>query len=296
MEQLMKQADATAAKIEQTQGTWYVLLDASQYEKLPSTLKASAEVTYLFEDMEEFAELDGAGPWLLECGQWDTAKSAVQHWLETNCMACSWMYSSMSLKRLTRHLHDQLRVQLPNGGIRILRFFDPRVFRTIATTFDAEQLNRLLAGISIWLFATEGQVESVSGGEQQNIEEAPYVINIEQQQQIARATLPFTVLEELRQIQAEMLSLYTPAEQVKGLRDMVTEAQSLGLQQLNDIVAFCTLGFYFDLNFYKHPEVALQLASLKDKRQLPDVIGDVPDTIWDELSQRNDHRKEKLKL
>jgi len=116
-----------------------------------------------------------------------------------------------------------------------------------------------------------------------------------QQDYIAEALLPDTVLGKLLSFQSEMVNLFPQLEQRKIVEKLIHEAKKYKLTTTDDFMSFCALGFDFDLAFYEHPQVVKYLALLQKKEiDLVGLISNVPVEVWDELSAKNDSRKKPL--
>ncbi|WP_337167732.1 DUF4123 domain-containing protein [Xenorhabdus bovienii] len=142
---------------------FYALVDGLQYER-----HFDKELTYLgdmnnplFRQFPD-AEIAFAGPWLFDM-------SRVSEWeekflrLESAVPAVSWLYSTLSLDKLTRHLESYLNVRLKTGETALLRFYDPRVLHQISTIFTPEQLTEFTKNIEEWRYQLDNNHYVVKG-------------------------------------------------------------------------------------------------------------------------------------
>ncbi|WFF41630.1 DUF4123 domain-containing protein [Salinicola endophyticus] len=65
--------------------------------------------------------------------------------------AFSWLWVDESAENdLCPHLQKQLDMRLPDGGLALLRYYDPRVFTKLMQLLDEEQRHTLLGPIRYW--------------------------------------------------------------------------------------------------------------------------------------------------
>ncbi len=83
--------------------------------------------------------------------------------LEETYPAVSWLLTSLSLDKLTRHLVSYLNIQLPTKQMALLRFYDPRILHRISDTFSHEQLSAFTHYINKWVYQYNATYYSVSG-------------------------------------------------------------------------------------------------------------------------------------
>lgn len=141
----------------------YALVDGLQYER-----HFDKELTYLgdinnplFRQFPD-AEIAFAGPWLFDMSRASEWEEKFLR-LESAAPAVSWLYSTLSLDKLTRHLESYLNVRLKTGETALLRFYDPRVLHQIPTIFTPEQLTEFTKNIEEWRYQLDNNHYVVKG-------------------------------------------------------------------------------------------------------------------------------------
>lgn len=142
----------------------HALVDGLQYEQL-----FDKEITYLnrvnaplFREFGD-AAIAFAGPWLFDLEQADEWFNEFSE-LEQAKPAVSWLITALPLDKLTIHLQQQLNVELPDGRIALLRYYDPRVLHKLSAVFTDSQLDHFTRGIINWLYQFDGQIYSFGKG------------------------------------------------------------------------------------------------------------------------------------
>lgn len=134
----------------------FSLVDGLGFEQVHGErLKASADRCALFEGTPD-AALASAGPWLLDASQDDAIRAKL---LATQPQApyVSWLLVEMPLHGLAQLLQLRLDARLPDGGTALLRFYDPRVLKSLALTLTAPQREEFFGHILEWHFMCDGQ-------------------------------------------------------------------------------------------------------------------------------------------
>ncbi|WP_275381086.1 DUF4123 domain-containing protein [Xenorhabdus bovienii] len=141
----------------------YALVDGLQYER-----HFDEELTYiaglnnpLFRQFPD-AEIAFAGPWLFDMRQAQAWEDKFLR-LESAAPAVSWLYTTQSLDKLTRHLESYLNIQLKTGETALLRFYDPRVLNQIPHLFTPEQLTHFTQDIEEWQYQLNNNAYIVKG-------------------------------------------------------------------------------------------------------------------------------------
>ncbi|OTA18713.1 hypothetical protein Xbed_03066 [Xenorhabdus beddingii] len=141
----------------------YALVSGLQYERY-----FDEEITYLagtnnplFRQYPD-AQIAFAGPWLFDMAYakaWEEKLAA----LEQAAPSVSWLHTTMSLDKLTRHLESYLNVQLETGETALLRFYDPRILHQLRDIFSPAQLTAFTDGIDEWVYSLDNNDYSVKG-------------------------------------------------------------------------------------------------------------------------------------
>ncbi|CBJ82716.1 conserved hypothetical protein; putative exported protein [Xenorhabdus bovienii SS-2004] len=103
-----------------------------------------------------------AGPWLFDMRQAQAWEDKFLR-LESAAPAVSWLYTTQSLDKLTRHLESYLNIQLKTGETALLRFYDPRVLNQIPHLFTPEQLTHFTQDIEEWQYQLNNTAYIVKG-------------------------------------------------------------------------------------------------------------------------------------
>lgn len=149
----------------------YAVMDGAMIDGLPGRLaQAAPDAACLFEGALD-PMLSAAAPWLVKL---DPGSAATQmalregwngHWgivLLTD--------AAIDLRTVRAHLRRVLRVRAPDGSSMLFRFYDPRAFRTVVPTLDAQSRREFFGPIhgayvearsaeSVLFFARDGKAE-----------------------------------------------------------------------------------------------------------------------------------------
>lgn len=134
----------------------FALVDGLGYEQLKGEpLQTGAGRCALFEGTPD-AALSSAGPWLIDAAQDDELR---EHLLATQSRTphVSWMLAEVPLHGLAQLLQLKLDARLPDGTLALLRFYDPRVLKSLALTLTPAQREEFFAHIHEWHFMCDGQ-------------------------------------------------------------------------------------------------------------------------------------------
>lgn len=280
----------------------YLLIDTSQLKALPPDLKAIGYQAVSLFDEPAYSTLNYIAPYLVKLDRSIASHTALENRALTAiglAWGVSWINSRASLEELVIHLRSVLRVTMPNGGRALFRTYDTRILQAWAGCISDEQKQRFLGPITSWWYL------DADTDLPQQMAAIPKAINIPaveelvltqaQQDHIEDALLPDTILARLLGFQSEMVNLYPKMEQRKIVTKLLMQAKKYELTTMDDLKSFCALGFAFDLEFYDNPQVAEELKKVSKKEMNVDAMMDiVPESVWDELSARNDHRKQPL--
>lgn len=291
--------------LEQTPGAQehqYLLLDTSQLREISAELKALKGQAISLFDEPAYSTLNHVAPYVIALDRELNSHTVLEKKsLQSTGIAwgVSWINSAASLEEIVAHLRSVLKVSMPDGGRALFRSYDTRILQAWAGCIGAEQKQFFLGPITSWWY-----LDTVLDRPQQMVAmekkpDGPTVgelrLTQSQQDYIAEALLPDTVLGKLLGFQSEMVNLFPRLEQRKIVEKLILEAKKYKLTTADDFMSFCALGFDFDLAFYEHPQVAAYLAPLaKREIDLVGLINSVPVEVWDELSAKNDWRKKSL--
>ncbi|PHM44223.1 hypothetical protein Xszus_04051 [Xenorhabdus szentirmaii] len=141
----------------------YALVDGLQYERYFDDALTYFEGANnpLFRQFPD-AEIAFAGPWLFDMSQAQAWEEKFLR-LESAAPAVSWLYSTLSLDKLTRHLESHLNIRLKTGKTALLRFYDPRVLHQIPHIFTPEQLTQFTKDIEEWRYQLDNHHHVVKG-------------------------------------------------------------------------------------------------------------------------------------
>lgn len=275
---------------------WYLLVDGAQLtEQQIQNLKRSGARAFL-SDMEEFEHLEGATAWLMAMGGSANAFEVLTTWWTINPEACSWLYFPGGMTALVQHLRNQIKAKVEDGRVLTLRFWDARVFLALQHPELASIALRVGSGVPFWFVAPQSVLSAVTSDAPLVADTHPHAIAKAQQDRLAQLLLPYAVLGELKETMPEMLSLFTRQEQYSTTSNLITAAQGYGLEALNDLVAFASLGFDFHPEFYKHPDVAPKLDELRTGKELGEVVDSIPPQTWDAIGKRYPKSKQALEI
>jgi Domain of unknown function (DUF4123) len=128
----------------------YALVDGAQYQThRGESLQARGGLYALFAGTPD-AALAHAGPWLVDVEQVEEAFAADLISLEKQAPAVTWLMAVQDLEGLGQLLQLSIDMQLPDGRVALLRFWDPRVLVSLAELLGPEQSAAFFAHIHEW--------------------------------------------------------------------------------------------------------------------------------------------------
>lgn len=134
----------------------FALVDGLGYERLAGEPFEAGPGRYaLFEGTPD-APLAAAGPWLVDVEQ----EGAIRdHLLATQASEpyVSWLLAELPPHGLVQLLQLKLDARLPDGTMALVRFYDPRVLKSLALTLTPAQREDFFAHIHEWHFMCDGQ-------------------------------------------------------------------------------------------------------------------------------------------
>lgn len=134
----------------------YALIDGLVFEQqMGQQVEHAPGCAALFAGTED-AALAAAGPWLISAA----LQPDLCHRLRTQedrAPLVSWLVAGVPFDGLVQLLRLKLDVRLPDGRIGLLRFYDPRVLYSLATTLTGPQREDFFGHIHEWHFMHNGQ-------------------------------------------------------------------------------------------------------------------------------------------
>lgn len=128
----------------------YALVDGAQYQtQRGEPLQVGAGACALFDNTPDTA-LAHAGPWLVdaELAGDKTAEDLAK--LEQQAPAVTWLIAVHDLNGLAQLLQLNINMQLPDGRIALLRFWDPRVLVSLTEVLGPQQSATFFAHVHEW--------------------------------------------------------------------------------------------------------------------------------------------------
>ena len=134
----------------------FSLVDGLRYAQIAGRpLQAGPGRCALLEGTSD-AALASAGPWLLDANEDDPVRAKLLA-TQSQVPCVSWLLAEMPLHGLAQLLQLKLDVALPGGEIGLLRFYDPRVLKSLALTLTPQQREGFFGHIVEWHFMCNGQ-------------------------------------------------------------------------------------------------------------------------------------------
>jgi hypothetical protein len=145
-----------ALKMQQPRLLLYALVDGLVFEQVhQEPMPQEAGCAALFAGTDD-AALAAAGPWLVDAAQQPALCDRLLA-QEAGAPLVSWLITSVPFDGLVQLLRLKLDVRLPDGSIGLLRFYDPRVLHSLATTLTGPQREDFFGHIHEWHFMHGGQ-------------------------------------------------------------------------------------------------------------------------------------------
>lgn len=145
-----------ALKVQQPHLLLYALVDGLVFERVhEEPMPQDAGCAALFAGTEDSA-MAAAGPWLVDATlQPDLCGQLLSQEISTPLV--SWLISGVPFDGLVQLLRLKLDVCLPDGSVGLLRFYDPRVLHSLATTLTGPQREDFFGHIHEWHLMHNGQ-------------------------------------------------------------------------------------------------------------------------------------------
>jgi hypothetical protein len=145
-----------ALKADQQHLSLCALVDGLVFEQVHGRrMEPGPGCVALFESTED-AALAYAGPWVVDAAeQRDLCDQLLAQ--EAAAPQVSWLITGVPFDGLVQLLRLKLDVRLPDGSTGLLRFYDPRVLYSLATTLTDRQREEFFGHIHEWHFVQNGQ-------------------------------------------------------------------------------------------------------------------------------------------
>jgi hypothetical protein len=132
------------------------LVDGLVFEQVHGLrMEAGRGCVALFDGTDDEA-LAYAGPWAVNAAeQRDLCKQLLAQ--EAAAPQVSWLIAGVPFDGLVQLLRLKLDVRLPDGSNGLLRFYDPRVLYSLATTLTDRQREEFFGHIHEWHFMHNGK-------------------------------------------------------------------------------------------------------------------------------------------
>ncbi|MFW1918147.1 DUF4123 domain-containing protein [Acinetobacter baumannii] len=129
-------------------GQLFLLVDGAQLEhnQLSHIEYTYGDCIYLFKGTYE-EEAYQYGPLLFDLSQLNLKQVESQIKLMKSKDSMILIKSKLDIKQLKNKLLEKLYIELDDGGIGILRYYDPRVLNRLSLIFNSEQQKQLLEGL-----------------------------------------------------------------------------------------------------------------------------------------------------
>ncbi|WP_375037916.1 DUF4123 domain-containing protein [Acinetobacter sp. RW6] len=134
-------------------GQLFLLVDGAQIDHghISNIEDTYGDCFYLFQGTYE-EEAYQYGPILFDLSQLNLKQVESQIKLMKSKDSMILIKSKLDIKQLKNKLLEKLYIELDDGGIGILRYYDPRVLNRLSLIFTSEQKKQLLEGFEFLSF------------------------------------------------------------------------------------------------------------------------------------------------
>ncbi|CAI3125783.1 hypothetical protein MWMV18_MWMV18_00585 [Acinetobacter calcoaceticus] len=134
-------------------GQLFLLVDGAQidHSHISNIEDTYGDCIYLFKGTYE-EEAFQYGPILFDLSQLNLKQVESQIKLMKSKDSMILIKSKLDIKQLKNKLLEKLYIELDDGGIGILRYYDPRVLNRLSLIFTIEQKKQLLEGFEFLSF------------------------------------------------------------------------------------------------------------------------------------------------
>lgn len=135
----------------------YALVDGFQYQQhFGRAIEAQENITRALFAGTEDEPLAHAGPWIIApSGAKRYGEEIVE--LEEILPSVLWLIVDTDMETLATRLQSNLNRQLPDSSEVLLRFWDPRVFRSLIKSLDPSSRSSFFGHVTEWHFLHNGE-------------------------------------------------------------------------------------------------------------------------------------------
>jgi hypothetical protein len=145
-----------ALKADQRHLLLCALVDGLAFEQVHGERMEQGPGCVALFDGTDDAALAYAGPWLVDAAQHQELRDQLlAH--EATAPQVSWLIAGVPFDGLVQLLRLKLDVRMPDSSTGLLRFYDPRVLYSLATTLTDRQREEFFGHIHEWHFMHNGQ-------------------------------------------------------------------------------------------------------------------------------------------
>lgn len=222
----------------------YALVDSAQFYHQGLGSIPGFNNHKVFPLLDEDADIDAllAGPLLipLSLGQSETFVCQLLTSFDY-VNAVSFISSAVAADDLIKHLTYLANIKHYDDTEWVMRYFDPRILPFWFTVLTQEQKKAAVSPIHRWVYLDIKGQKSTIYGSAENLSEAPpvFTLSYEQYDYLMRASLPYTIASMLLEDNALCFEGMTHFERVQLLREMISQAEKLGISDLVDKKTFC---------------------------------------------------------
>lgn len=180
------------------------------------------------------------------------AATSLTKWRYANCFV--YLESPHDQATVLRMLRDRTEAELPQNVPVLLRYFDSRVFAELLRVWSERQARAFLSAGTRWAIpGRRGEVASFEheDGAPDVPHEAPFKFDTAQEAALIDAGEADALVDLLLDQNNAVLEVLLPPEQHERIVAALEVGRTLGIDQVSDQAAFCSLALELGLSFHE---------------------------------------------
>lgn len=186
----------------------------------------------------------------------------------TGMPALSFLSANSNLHKIAEHLRELLIVETADGQEFHLRYADIRMLPAIFSVLTTAQKNAFMGPISQWLAADHcaDMLTLVPDKlREKKIKQFPLRLDEQQLAQLLERTEIHSLVSQLEAMHQPFIRNFTPGARVALIERSIGHARRLGIENSDDVLAWCFYAVRYGERFYSHDRVMPLLESAREE-------------------------------
>ncbi len=260
---------------------WYAIADSAQHKALPDAIGVDGWQQRCLLDAPVGSPLAAQAPHLVQLPS-PSEGSAGWKWIARNVpsLPCATVIATtFEFDQLFDHLKPFTEVLLPDGEDMFFAFWDPAILAVLVGQHDdptlyvkgpvlsPEQRATLTQGIAGWWYwDRKGATHSVQINQDNAFAQPidlPLQLTQQQVDDLVEASVPDHVLSHIELNQPQLLSDHQPAARYGLVRNHLTDAKQIKLENMGDMVNYVCAALIYQEQFHINSDIVALLDRVK---------------------------------